>query len=829
MVTRADWSEIRQNALFCASLGQVLKDLREPRSQEALAAEASIHLASVQRLEQGRLEEVSLRKLAACASVLGTTADDLITRAKTAPSPLASMPIPMRGFVREPPIGRESDKEGVVADLINSRGVVLFGAPGQGKTTLARYVAATLAGEFKHGVCEVDLESERQIQNLPRLIATALGQPDLPSSYELLRGRSLLLVLDSVDLLLQHSPPAHFRDALSAITRALSSDGRVIITCQSKLEKQELITREVLPLRDDAALELFHQMSDGQYRQDSTIDVAQFVRDQLAGHPLSIKIVARYGRSVPLPLDDLRRLWGEKWSAVAEGSPTALDDRGLRASFELTFEALADRAKLLFLSLGLLPDGMPPALIKDVWPDGETGIYGALRTLRDRSLLDEQDGYSTPTNRLRGPLFLFAAAKRNEFQRADSRLRQQLEEAAAGINEWFDRYIAANAPQFGDSDPRQKNQLIREQFHNIHASLDRRLEPSTAPATLAAAEGVLSLYWAYHNNLSGARNPISSTEDAIRYLEKAHRIFVGNNQSAEATRCIYYIGNIHWLRGDVPKAQTYLQEAEGSDSVSLEIACEIQRAFAHIEYKEGDIRVAVERFNAVIARAKDYKGCISRCWVGLFDAYRKLERFEDGFKLMASIEPCINESAIEVRANLRRGHAYLLATAGRHDEAAREYQHALAAFAHNDFGQAHCWRGIGDIHVHKSEFDEADAAFETAMRLYDDARKNPSLGVALVMLGRGRLAQATGRFDDALRQFREVAQLLDREHLNEPYELAVAHELIGAALAATGDAGKANAELGIASSYFAKVGATAVADRINSKLAEEQARSPLRR
>ena len=70
-----------------------------------------------------------------------------------------------------------------------------------------------------------------------------------------------------------------------------------------------------------------------------------------------------------------------------------------------------------------------------------------------------------------------------------------------------------------------------------------------------------------------------------------------------------------------------------------------------------------------------------------------------------------------------------------------------------------------------------------------------------------------------MHRFGAAAQMLDREHLNEPYEFAVAHELIGDAYAASGDKERASAEFGISISYFSKVGAIAVADRIKSKIA----------
>lgn len=819
--TRAEWSQLQRDPVFRAALGRIFRDLRGPeRTQESIAADAHVHIVTVQRIEQGRLEQVALTKLANCARAVGLEVDELVRRARSAPG---RMPNTMQigGAAYIPPIGRDQDRDDVAADLIGSRGVVLFGAPGQGKTTLARYVAASLCEGFKHGVFEVDLESERQIENLPRLIANELGQADLSGSYDVLRGRSILLILDSVDLLLRDTPAPRFREAISAITRSMSKDSRLIITCQRNLEKQELVTREVRPLRDAAALELFHQMSDGLYRQDSAIDVAEFVCGVLAGHPLSIKIVARYGRAISLPLDDLRRLWEEKWRAIAEAPTASLDQRGLRASFELAFEGLPDQARALILTLGLLPDGISPNLVKEVWPEQETDIYDGLRSLRDYSLLDDLEG-GLRRNKLRGPLFVFAAVKLEDLRLANDPAASEQEAATHAIDHWVDKFINQNAPQFGDSDPWTKAQLVREQFHNIHASLDRRLELSTEPSTLAAATSVLALYWAYHNNLSGTRNPISSTEDAIKYLEKAQAIFLGNSRKADATRCTYYIGNIHWLRGDIPKAQRYLLDAEGSDDVSDEMKCDIKRAFAHIEYKEGNIGTSVKMFQDVIGQAAGrFDDCVRRCWVGLIDAYRKLDQLDKARALMADIEGGLESCSAEILGNLRRGHAYVLMVAGRLDEAIAEYQRALDAFHGNEFGQAHCWRGLGDIHVRKNELGEeqASAAFETAMQLYDNADKNPSLGVALVTLGRGRLAQAQGEVQEALQLYRAAAEQLDRQHLNEPYELAVAHELIGDALTATSECDKARAEYSIASNYFARVGADRVADRVRAKMA----------
>ena len=98
------------------------------------------------------------------------------------------------------------------------------------------------------------------------------------------------------------------------------------------------------------------------------------------------------------------------------------------------------------------------------------------------------------------------------------------------------------------------------------------------------------------------------------------------------------------------------------------------------------------------------------------------------------------------------------------------------------FGQAHCRRGLGEVCVELGSLSEAEQHFSAAMTLYDEARKNPSLGVGLVELGRGRLAVASDDLVTALEHFRCAADMFQQRRLNEPFELGQAYELIGKVL-----------------------------------------------
>lgn len=822
-----EWVSLSKDPSFRAAIAHLHRAKRSARgwTQDALAAQAGVGLKQVQRIEQQKCDQVSWNGFAVCARALGLEAISLLDEALQSAENGTGAQGAGGAVLRAPPslpeclVGRGAERDQGLVDLNAHVGIVLYGAPGQGKTTLARYIGAAAADRFGEGVVEVDLESERQIENLPRRIAVALGQPDLPSSYEPLRGRAVLLILDGFDLLRGSTSKETLKETLDLLIASLAPNGRLIITCQANIEKHQLVTREVTPLKVEDGVILFHEHSGDFYRSSPETSLLDFV-SELDAHPLSIKIVARYGWDARLALPMLRKMWRSTWEEIAQSPDPSLDDRSLRASFELSFEPLPASAKSLFLALGLLPDGLSEQLVENVWPEERADVYGAVRLLRQRSFLDDPGPSDRRPTRLRGPLFLFASAKARQRSTLKGAIGKQYEEARRRIDSYFDRYVAENAPQFRDIDSRNKNRLIRQEFHNIHASLDRRLEISTRAETMAAARSVLLLYWAYHNNLSGAHNPISSPGDAVNYLKKAEEIFLANSRTEDARSCRYYVGNIHWLRGETELAKAYLPAVSQDDATDDELTCETLRTYAHIEYKQGSIAESVSLYERVIDRARGrYPNTVFRCWVGLFDAYRKLAFFEEGQRLFTGIRQILDALPGELAGNLYRGYAYLLLAEGRGAAARAEYENAMAAFRDNEFGLAHCWRGLGDIAAREGNFGAAATAFEKAMKHYEAARKVPSLGVILVTLGRGRLELAKADFERAEDLFRSAVSTLGPDGLDEPYELAVAHELLGDTLLLVERRDKAKAEYRLALNLFDRTGASRVVDRLAEKLA----------
>jgi tetratricopeptide (TPR) repeat protein len=720
----------------------------------------------------------------------------------------------------EPIIGREGERAACSAKLEDVPVLVLYGAPGQGKTELARYVAADLEERFLAGFFEIDVQNENQAHNLPPLIAERLGLRPDQNVFDALSRSKRLLLLDGFERLITAKPTDEAEAFLRPFIEALRKSGsRAIITSQVDFHRTGVQSRAVEPLDANAAVALFHRASGNEYASSSVEEIGRFLTGELGGHPYSIIIVGRYSRGIGLKFDGLKRLWRKMWVQLG-AFQASIDQPELAIAFELTYEGLTHEARTLLAAFGGLPDGLSRNEIDTIWGFAALHLDESLRTLLQRGLLDERARRTHQVFRLLGPMFRFAGYKLEKLSPEET---AQVDPYLRALDNFYDGFVRTNAPQETDPVPEEKNRLIRHHFHNIHASLDRRLVPIRDEAAVAAGEIVLQMYWAYHNNLAGARDAISSSDDAINYLRKAKDAFEANARPSEVVRCLHYTGLILWLRGEIPQARIYLNEALASPHNTKGVRLDCARAFAHIEYKEGSLLKAVELYHQAIGAAKAAGEPLAeiRAEIGLMDAYRKLCDFPAADAAYGRIEGRLATAPQGVRGNAARGLAYVALTIGELARAERLYRSALTYFgAVSPFGEAHCRRGLGDVHTAQERWDVAKTEYARALELYDEARKNPSLGVALVILGRGRLALAREEPKSALQEFEAAVQLLDKTVLNEPYEYAVARELAGEAHLRMGRWPQALGQWEIAVAQFARMEAVSAADRVSRRIRE---------
>jgi predicted ATPase len=125
----------------------------------------------------------------------------------TSTNPNPSTTLPRR---LTPLLGREGELAQIKAQLLDPscRLLTILGAGGMGKTRLAIEVAATLADEFAHDLCFVNLQPLTDPAQLPTALAEALSFPltgSDPAERQLLRflaNQERLLVLDNFEHLL---------------------------------------------------------------------------------------------------------------------------------------------------------------------------------------------------------------------------------------------------------------------------------------------------------------------------------------------------------------------------------------------------------------------------------------------------------------------------------------------------------------------------------------------------------------------------------------------------------------------------------------------------
>lgn len=748
---------------------------------------------------------------------------------KTSPAAGAQAPVPAPASpddrVRQvvlpvEPIGRTREMNECVG-LLRSAGILLVhGAPGQGKTALARYVAASSRDMYRDGIFEIDLQNERKLENLSKHIAVALGGDEDAIVFELLKRKNALLILDSFETLLRSTEREQVSRFFDHLLVAASGQSRIIVTSRDSFEKEGVMRKRVTPLEAQPATELFLRETDGLYATTDAEDIAEFVQADLGGHALSIKLVARFAAlAARVDLRSLRDLWRLRFNEIAKFE-SSLDLKPLAAALELSYESLTDAEKRFFLALALLPDGLLGIHVAEIWKTDVTAAYAALGALEQRSLLESEQHH----RRILGPLLLYAQMKRRLIGSLPSHpLHKDLAADAEAIDAFYDVLVSRYAPQETDENPAEKNLTIRRFFYNIHASFDRRLDPSISVRNLAAAESVVRLYWAYHNNLSGSKNSLGTADDALHYLDKAYQIFRINEHHDRAVLCRYYVGNILWLRGDIPNARVHLEDVLSSPNAADKLKYNARRAFAHIEYKTGSIAKSAALYEEVAKEAlkRGDRECFVRCQIGLLDAYRKLEDFESGFATFNSVKHLLPTLSASVRGNVVRGMAYLgLASgdlAGAHDR----YQEALSIFRNvSPFGHAHCRRGLGDVAVQKGDLPRARKEFDAAMELYEEAGKLHSLGVGLVMIGRGRLAIGEHDAASATDQLKAAIELLDVLALNEPYEQAQAYELMGLVLVSNSQFEDALGYYQLALQQFRRIACERPAERLAARIRE---------
>ncbi|MFD4640666.1 helix-turn-helix domain-containing protein [Lentzea sp. NPDC058436] len=356
-------------------------------SQEELSERSGVSVRAISDMERGRARSPQRRTTEALLDALGLDERDraelrrLARTGRVAPaSPVWSLPLYVADLV-----GRDAELD-VLARKPHGL-VVVHGAAGSGKTSLAVRAAHLLEGRFPDGQLFIDLEGAAQ--PLQRLLKD-LGVPaehvpeDVNGQTRLYRsltaGKRLLLVLDG----------ARTEDEI----RTLRADPGclTIVTSRHRLAGVPGATWLRLGgLTEPCAVELLASIV-GTDRVDADPANARRLVRLCGTSPLALRIAGNRLASRPRwPLSHLvEQIEERRLAALTAG------DLDVRGAFEVSLAHLPDLARLLFRRLGLLVGThVTPDLAAELAGLTTAEAEQALDELADVSLLDPDDrGYA---------------------------------------------------------------------------------------------------------------------------------------------------------------------------------------------------------------------------------------------------------------------------------------------------------------------------------------------------------------------------------------------------------------------------------------------------
>ncbi|WP_439655837.1 helix-turn-helix domain-containing protein [Lentzea sp. HUAS TT2] len=356
-------------------------------SQEELSERSGVSVRAISDMERGRARSPQRRTTEALLDALGLDEDDraelrgLARAGRVAlTSPVWSLPMYVADLV-----GRDAELDAIAE---KSHGlVVVHGAAGTGKTSLAVRAAHLLEDRFPDGQLLIDLEGSAQpLQRLLKDLGVpaehvpedVVGQTRLYRS--LLAGKRLLLVLDG----------ARAEEEI----RTLRADPGclTIVTSRHRLAGLAGATWIRLGgLTEPCAVELLASII-GAHRVEADPETARALVRLCGMSPLALRIAGNRLASRPRwPLGHLvEQIEERRLAALTAG------DLDVRGAFEVSLAHLPGTARLVFRRLGLLVGThVTPELAAELAGLPVAEAEQALEELTDVSLLEPDDrGYA---------------------------------------------------------------------------------------------------------------------------------------------------------------------------------------------------------------------------------------------------------------------------------------------------------------------------------------------------------------------------------------------------------------------------------------------------
>jgi predicted ATPase/class 3 adenylate cyclase len=304
-------------------------------------------------------------------------------------------------------IGRERELADVGKLLAEHRLVTLHGTGGIGKTRLSLQTAADALAGFADGTWFVELAPLSDGERVPQAVATVLGvkeDPGRPVAEALirtLRDRSLLLVLDNCEHLVQAC--AEFAVALlraaprvkilATSREPLNVLGEAIYSTPVMSLPQTPHGAAITALTQSEAVRLFVERATAVNRafaltSQNAPAVVEICR-RLDGIPLALELAAARVRS--LSVESIAARLFDRFNLLDRGDRTALPrQQTLRALIDWSHDLLAEQERVLFRRLAVFVGGWTLPAVEAVGAGGAIGRSAVLdlqSQLVERSLV----------------------------------------------------------------------------------------------------------------------------------------------------------------------------------------------------------------------------------------------------------------------------------------------------------------------------------------------------------------------------------------------------------------------------------------------------------
>jgi predicted ATPase/DNA-binding XRE family transcriptional regulator len=540
-------------------------------TQELLAERAGLGTRTIQGFECGerRPRRNTARQLAAALGLTDADREKLEATLQAIPrprppvyrvdrieerasdAPCRDLPAALDGFV-----GREAEVADVKRQLASARLVTLTGAPGVGKTRLAREVGAELIDSFPGRVRFIPLAAIRNPDRVVATVAQAVGVngsgrlPLVDHLAEHLRDRRVLLILDNFEQVVAAAPlVARLLQACPGLKALVTSRTRLHLRGEREVVVPPLaLPRQGDPIaavRDAEAVRLFVTRA-REVRPDLVVDgenlaaIAAICR-QLDGLPLSIELAAAWCR-VLAPPAVLKRL--TRRLALLTGGSADLPprQRTLRAAIGWSYDLLNAAERRLFRWLAVFVGGFNLEAAEALGATLET-----LTGLLDKSLVQLE---RRAANGLEVELRFGMLETIHDYARERLDEGGDAETARRDHATYFLAFAeAANAGARGE-----KETIWLDRFERDHANLRAALRFFLDTADVRRALGlsrIMQRLWSMRCYVEEARALI------VELLDLA----TSTGSDADRAQVLRTAGRIEYVQSDLAPARAKLEES----------------------------------------------------------------------------------------------------------------------------------------------------------------------------------------------------------------------------------------------------------------------------